>query len=421
MAPFSKVVYFRHIKKRRIKMKLKGLYFLLVLGLLLSACAPQATPTQAPATQAPATQPAATEAPAAPTETAMPACTQAIKIAIIGAQSGTNAVLGDWMKKGVTLAVEQKNAAGGIQGCPVELIIYDDEADPTKSVGLAQKVATQDNVMAAWATTNSSSALADIPIFQQYKIPQLTNGTNVTITQQGSPFIFRANPAGPAYEDPLVDYLVNDGKTKFAIIGDNSAYGKGEATYQTAALQRNNLEPLATEEFGIDDKDFTGQLTKIMQTQPEVLLLAASEVAGGLVAKQARQLGFEGIIAGGSAMGTPKFIETAAEAAEGVYFTSPYPGNDANDQTRAFAAAYEARWGDAPEVHGANTYDGTNMLLMAMENADPLTPENVAAEMHKICGYAGLQGEFCYDETGEGIKLTNLGIIKDGQLTYLPK
>ncbi len=69
----------------------------------------------------------------------------------------------------------------------VELIIYDDEADPTKSVGLAQKVATQDNVMAAWATTNSSSALADIPIFQQYKIPQLTNGTNVTITQQGSP------------------------------------------------------------------------------------------------------------------------------------------------------------------------------------------------------------------------------------------
>jgi branched-chain amino acid transport system substrate-binding protein len=379
-------------------MKLKGLYVFLVLGLLLSACAPQATPTQAPATQAPATQPAATEAPAAPTETAKPVCTQAIKMAIIGAMSGTNAVLGDWMKKGVTLAIEEKNAAGGINGCTVELIIYDDEADPTKSVGLAQKVATQDNVMAAWATTNSSSALADIPIFQQYKIPQLTNGTNVTITQQGSPFIFRANPAGPAYEDPLVDYLVKDGKTKFAIIGDNSAYGKGEAAYQTTALQRNNLEPLATEEFGIDDKDFTGQLTKIMQTQPEVLLLAASEVAGGLVAKQARQLGFEGIIAGGSAMGTPKFIETAAEAAEGVYFTSPYPGNDANDQTRAFAAAYEARWGDAPEVHGANTYDGTNMLLMAMENADPLTPENVAAEMHKICGYVGLQGEFCYDD-----------------------
>lgn len=395
-------------------MKLKGIYILLIVGLLLASCAPQATPTQAPATQAPAVQPATQAAP--PTA----ACAQPVKIAIIGAMSGTNAVLGDWMKKGVTLAIEQKNAAGGIHGCQVQLVVYDDEADPTKSVGLAQKVATEDKVMAAWATTNSSSALADIPIFQQYKIPQLTNGTNVTITQQGSPFVFRANPAGPAYEDPLVDYLVKQGKTKFAIIGDNSAYGKGETAYQTAALTRNKLTALDTESYGIDDKDFTGQLTKIFQTQPEVLLLAASEVAGGLVAKQARQLGFTGVIAGGSAMGTPKFIETAGDAAEGVYFTSPYPGNNANDQTRAFAAAYKTRWGDDPEVHGANTYDGTNMLLMAMDNASPLTPENVAAEMHKVCDYQALQGKFCYDSNGEGIKVTNLGIIKGGQLTYLP-
>jgi len=401
-------------------MKQKVLYILLVLGLLLAACAPAATPTQAPATEAPATE-APTEAPATEAPTAAPVvCEQAIKIAIIGAQSGTNAVLGDWMKKGVTLAVEQKNAAGGIKGCLVELIIYDDEADPTKSVGLAQKVATQDNVMAAWATTNSSTALADIPIFQQYKIPQLTNGTNVTITQQGSPYIFRTTPAGPAFEDPLVDHLVEQGNTKFAIIGDNAAYGKGETLYQTEALARHSLTPLAVEEFGVDDKDFTGQLTKILQTEPEVLLLAASEVAGGLVAKQARQLGFEGVIAGGAAMATPKFIETAAEAAEGVYFTTPYPGNDANDQTRAFAAAYKERWGEDPEFHGANTYDGTNLLLTAMENADPLTPENIAAEMHKICGYQGVLGEFCYDENGEGIKLTNLGIIKDGQLTLVP-
>ncbi len=396
-------------------MKQKGLFVLLILGLLLASCAPQATipsqtPTKEPATQAPATQVIP------PT----PACAQPVKIAVIGAMSGTNAVLGDWMTKGVTLAVEQKNAAGGVQGCQVQLVFYDDEADSTKSMALAQKVATSGDIMAVWATTNSGTALADLPIFEQYKIPQLTNGTNVTITQQGSAYIFRVNPAGPAYEDPPIDYLVKDGKTKFAIIGDDTAYGKGEATYQTAALARSLLTPLATEEFGADQTDFTAQLTRIFKTQPEVLLLASSEVAGGLVAKQARELGFTGIIAGGSAMSTPKFLETAGQAAEGVYFTSPYPGNDANQQTRAFAAAYKARWGDDPEVHGANTYDGTNMLLIAMENAYPLTPENVATEMHKICGYQTLQGKFCYDANGEGIKVTNLGIIKNGQFTYFP-
>ncbi|HUI87955.1 MAG TPA: ABC transporter substrate-binding protein [Anaerolineales bacterium] len=399
-------------------MRNKVLYVLLALGLVLGACAPQATPTAAPPTQAPvATSAAATAAPAA---TATQACAQPVKIAIIGAMSGTNASLGNWMTQGVTLAVEQKNKAGGVQGCQVQVITYDDQADPTTSVGLAQKVATQDNAMAVWATTNSNTALADIPIFQQYKIPQLTNGTNVTITQQGSAYIFRVNPAGPAYETPVVNYLVKQGKTKFAIIGDNSAYGVGETKYQTDALKADNLTPLDTESYGINDKDFTGQLTKILQTQPDVLLLASSEVAAGLIAKQARQLGFTGIIGGGSGLASPVFISTAGSAAEGAYFTSPYPGNDANDATRAFDAAYKARWGADPEVHGANTYDGTNMLLMAMDNAHPLTPDNVATELHKICNYQGLQGTFCYNQSGEGINTTFLGVVKNGQLTYLP-
>ena len=403
-------------------MKQKVFYILLILGLMLSACAPAATPTQAPP-QAKTEAPAITEAPTevateAPTEAPV-VCEQQVKIGIIGAMSGTTASLGDYMKKGVTLAVEQKNAEGGIQGCQIQLVIYDDEADPTKSTGLAQKVATEDEVMAVWATTNSSTALSDLPIFEQYKIPQMTNGTNVDITRQGSAYIFRAGPAGPAFENSLINHLVKkEGYTKFAIIGDNTAYGKGESAYQIDALKANNLEALAVEEHGVDDKDFTGQLTKIIGTQPEVLLLASSEVAGGLIAKQARQLGFEGTIAGGVAMGSAKFLETAGDAAEGVYFTAAYPGNEANDQTKAFAAAFKARWGIEPEFHNANTYDLTQVLFIAMENAHPLTPENVAAEMHKVCDYQSLQGKMCIGETGESLTTSLVGVIKNGQLTY---
>jgi len=372
---------------------------------LLSACGtpqPAAGPTAAP-------QPAATKS------------AEPIKVAIIGAMSGTNAVLGDWMKKGVTLAVEEKNAAGGICGRQIQLVIYDDEADPTKSVNLAQKVATEDKVVAAWATTNSTSALADIPIFKQYKIVQITNGTNVDITNKGSEYVFRSCPAGPAYEIPLVDFLVTKkGFKKFALITDTSAYGKGEADYQTAALKAHGLEPLARESYGIDDKDFTGQLTKILQTQPEVLLFGGSEIASGLIAKQARQLGFKGQMAGGPAIGTPKFIETAgADIVEGVFFTGAYPTNDLNDMTRAFAKRYAARWnGEEAEIHGANTYDGTQMLMMAMEKACPnLTGEAIAAAFHTICGYKGLQGEFCVQPNGETLTKTLLGVIKGGKLT----
>lgn len=389
----------------------RNLLFVLVLVsvLLVAACAPAATP--APTSQAPA--------PAGQPTAAAKATGEPIKIAIIGAMSGTNAVLGDWMKKGVTLAVEEKNAAGGIHGRPVQIVVYDDEADPTKSVGLAKKVATDDKVVAAWATTNSSSALSDIPVFAEYKIVQITNGTNLDITNKGSAYVFRACPAGPAYETPIVEFLVKQkGFKKFAIITDTAAYGKGEADYQEAALKTLGLQALTRESYGIDDKDFTGQLTKILQTNPEVLLFGGSEVASGLIAKQARQLGFKGQMAGGSAIATPKFAETAgADIAEGVFATAPYLTNDLNDMTKAFAAKYKARWNEDPEVHGANTYDGTQMLLMAMDNAYPtITGEAIAAAFHKISGYKGLQGTFNVQANGETIDKTQLGVWKAGKL-----
>ncbi len=399
-------------------MKRSLLLVTVVLAVLLAACT---TPATAPApTSAPAPSTAAAPTTAAQPTAASQASGEPIKIAIIGAMSGTNAVLGDWMKKGVTLAVEEKNKAGGIHGRQIQIVVYDDEADPTKSVNLAQKVATDDKVVAAWATTNSSSALADIPIFAQYKIVQLTNGTNVDITNKGSAYIFRACPAGPAYETPLVDFLVKTkGFKKFALITDTSAYGKGEADYQTAALKANGLEPLTRESYGIDDKDFTGQLTKILQLNPEVILFGGSEVASGLVAKQARQLGFKGQLAGGSAIATPKFAETAGkDVAEGIFATAPYLTNDLNDKTKAFAAKYKARWNEDPEVHGANTYDGTQLLLMAMDNAYPNeTGEAIAAAFHKISGYDGLQGTFSVQSNGETINKTQLGVWKDGKLT----
>jgi branched-chain amino acid transport system substrate-binding protein len=380
---------------------------------IISACQPAAAPTAAPVPATAVPKPAATVPP------------EPIKIAIIGAQSGTNAALGNWMKEGVTLAVEEKNAAGGIHGRPITIVIYDDEADPTKSVNLAQKVATDDKVVAAWATTNSTSALADIPIFQQYKIVQLTNGTNVDITNKGSPYVFRACPAGPAYEIPLVDFFVKTkGFKKLAIITDTSAYGKGEADYQEAELKVLGLAALTRQSYGIDDKDFTGQLTAILATNPEVLLFGGSEIASGLIAKQARQLGFKGVMGGGSAVGTPLFVNTAgADVAEGVMFTGAYPTNDLNDTTRAFAVRYKARWGNDPEIHGANTYDGTQLLMMAMDKAFPTeTGDAIATAFHTIQGYRGLQlGVFNVQPNGETLAATTLGIIKGGKLTiYTP-
>jgi len=382
---------------------------MVVLSLVLAACGAQATPTAVPTT-------APTKAPVSQPTT--PPTGEPIKVALIAPQSGTNAILGEWEKKSISIAFDEQNAAGGVCGRPLELLIEDDEADPTKSVSLVQKVITQDGVVAAFATTNSTPTLADVPIFAEYKVPHLTGALNADITRMGSAYVFRNTPAGPAYEKTIVDFLISKGFTKFAIVSDTSAYGKGEAQYQQDALEAQGIEPLAVEWYGIEDKDFTGQLTKILAADPEVLLFGGSEVASGLIAKQARQLGFTGQFGGGAAIGTTKFIEVAEDAAEGTFYATPYPSNDLNELTRAFAAKYEARWGEPPENHGAKGYDQATLLIYALEQACPnITPQAIADQLHAVCGFQGLQGEFCYDEAGEGLHETYIGLIKDGELT----
>lgn len=364
------------------------------VAVLSSACAPAATPVT--------------------TRSAEP-----IKFALIGPLTGVNAVLGEWQKKGWTLVFDEVNAAGGIKGRPIVYQLEDDEADPTKAVNLAQKVILQDKVVAAHACPNSTPTLAVVPIFAQYKVPHFTAALNVDITNKGSQYVFRTAPAGPAYEDTLVDFLAGQKKfTKFAIISDTSAFGKGQGDYQEAALARNGgLKALTRELYGIEDKDFTNQLTKIIRTNPEVLLIAGSEVAAGLIAKQARQLGFKGIIAGGTAIGTTKFIEVAGDAAEGVIFTSPYITPDVSPLAKMWADKYKARWGEELESHGAQAIDGANLFVLAANNAYPnITPETIATELRKIKGYQGIQGVFNVDERGETLSKTMLGIIKGGKL-----
>lgn len=343
-----------------------------------------------------------------------------IEIGWIGPLSGVNAILGHWDTQGIELAIDAQNAKGGIHGRQIHLDKLDDAADPTQSVNDAQRLITQDHIVACFCTPNSGNTLAVEPLLTRNKIVQITPGLAGNLTAKGSSYIFRDTPVGLAFESTLINFLVQQKHFQsFAIITDTTDYGQGEAQYQTQALQKFGLKPLTVQRYGANDTDFTGQLDAIIATHPQVLLFGGSEVASGLIAKQARRLGFTGQLAGGAAIGTPKFIQVAgATIANNTYFTSAYINNDKNDQTKAFAAAYEAKWHEAPEGHGAKAYDGAELLIQALNAAYPtITGEAISAAMHNIRNFQGLQGTVSFDATGEGFHDTSVGVIKDGQLT----
>ncbi|MEU8792675.1 ABC transporter substrate-binding protein [Streptomyces sp. NPDC048643] len=340
-----------------------------------------------------------------------------IKLAVVDAQSGQLASLGDWEAKGAKLAVDEWNKKGGINGRKIKLTVFDDQGDPTTGTNIARKL-DSGNYIAMIGTAESAVTVAMAPILKQAQIPNITSGQATALVDVKSPFLFLNGPTSTTYDSTLADYLINTRKyKKIALISNNGSYGKGEHDAFTAALKKAGITPVADQVVTTDQKDFSASLSRIRQAKPDVIFLGSEEVEAGLIVKQARDLGIKAPFAGAAPQGTPVFTDTAGAAnAEGTIVSSPYLSNDISDASRSFAAAYKAKYGKDAELHGAKAYDGTNIVLTALKNTKVATGKKLADEI-RATKYQGLLGDFAYDDTGVGIFKTTIGVIKDGKLS----
>jgi branched-chain amino acid transport system substrate-binding protein len=340
-----------------------------------------------------------------------------VTIAIVDAQSGQLSSLGHWEHNGVTLAVDEINANGGVcDGRKITLDQFDDQGDPTTGTTLAQKVATGGYV-AVLGTAESGVTLAMIPVLTPAEIPMMSSGQSPKLAQSGSDFIFLNSPTSTTFDSTLAKYLVQTkGYDSIAMISNNGAYGTGEHDSFTAALKDLGVTPVADEIVTPDQKDFSGSLSTIRGANPQVLFIGSEEVEAGLIAKQARTLGIQAVIAGGAPIGTQVYIDTAgADNAEGSIVSTPYLSNDATDKTKAFAAAYQKAFGETAEAHGAKAYDGAMIYAQALNDSDCATGKKLADAIRNV-KYDGLQGSFSFDENGVGLSETQIGIIQSGQV-----
>ncbi|MEV6342722.1 ABC transporter substrate-binding protein [Actinoplanes sp. NPDC051851] len=339
-----------------------------------------------------------------------------IKIAVVDAQSGQLSSLGAWELKGARLAVDEWNAAGGIDGRRIQLDVFDDQGDPTVGTNLARKIDSE-GYIAMIGTAESAVTIAMAPALKQAEIPNITSGQSPGLVAVGSEFLFLNGPTSTTYDETLAGHVVDrQGIRKIAMITNNGSYGKGEHDAFLKALTTRGVTPLTDQVVTADQKDFSAALTTIRQKNPELIFLGAEEVESGLIVKQARDLGITVPFAGAAPQGTPVFLDTAGAAnAEGTIVSSPYLSNDVSDASKKFAAAYQAKYNEAAELHGAKAYDGTQILLTALKTSDAATGRPLADAI-RATTYQGLLGDFAYDRTGVGIFATAIGTIKDGKL-----
>lgn len=339
-----------------------------------------------------------------------------VKIAVVDAQSGQDSSLGQWEYNGVRLAVRQANAHGGIDGRKIVLTLFDDQGDPTVSADIARKVASG-GFVAMFGTAESADTIAMAPILQRAKIPAITSGQSPEMTALHDPYLFLNTPTSVTYDSTLADYLIKTrGYKSIAMITNNDAYGQGEHDAFKADLAGLGVKPVADQVVTPDAKDFSADLTTIRQKNPQVLFIGAEEVESGLIAKQARALGIKAVFAGAAPVGTPIFPATAGAASvQGTIVSSPYLSNSLTPASRAFAAAYQAAYGQAPELHGAKAYDGAQIVIRALRASHGATGLKLAGAIRAV-RYTGLLGTFVFGQDGVGLRQTRIGIIKGGQV-----
>jgi branched-chain amino acid transport system substrate-binding protein len=399
------------------------------------AAAEPAAPTEAPAapapTEAPAEPAAPTEAPAAPAPTEAAAAGSASgEPILIGAAfnlTGGFASIDVPAKNGAELAVAEINAAGGVNGRPIELKVLDGQSDATTVGNIATQLIEGEQVVALVGLTDSDMALAAGPIAQAAGIPFVVVGA----TSPNLP----GQVGDTLYMVPFGDNVQAAAGAEFASqeLGLKSAYllwDKGtEYTTLLAEFWKQRwaeLEPeglLGEDTYQSGDTDYSAQFTTIkgLDPQPDYLFISALPDDIGTIVKQARDAGLTLPIIGGDGYDTPLLLEVGGPAAENVYFTthSLLDAESGSEAVKQFIAAYQAQHGAAPDnAFAALGYDAVKLLADAMNRAGSTDAAPVLAALSETSGFPGVTGEINF---GPGVQVPQKGVtvvaVKDGKFT----
>lgn len=326
-----------------------------------------------------------------------------IKIGGVGPLTGSQAEVGQDLINGEKLAVEEINAAGGLLGKKVILVSMDDKADPKEAVSVAHKLVSDPQVVAIVGHLNSGATLPASRVYYQGNIVMLTPAsTNPKITKQGFKNVFRAcitdEVQGPLCASFAIDKLK---KEKFTVLHDKTAYGQGIAEQFTKTVIDKGKTLLLFEGITEGDKDFTAILIKIKSLNPDLLFFGGMFPEGGLIVKQAKQLGLGTTFMAGDGCFAPEFMKIGGSASEGTIISFLSPPWEKGESTKEFVAKFEKKYG-AVKNFAPYGYECVNIIAKAVKTAGKADRKAILDTMADPNFYhEGILGRTQFDEKGD--------------------
>lgn len=346
------------------------------------------------------------------------------KIGGIFSITGSSSFLGDPEKKSLEMAVDEINAQGGIDGRPVEAVIYDTEGDPTKAVLAVNKLISKDSVLAIIGPSLTPTTLAVMPIVERVQVPLISCAAGIQIVEPVKPYVFKTAQSDVLAVATIYKHMQKHDIKKIGILTVTNAFGVSGRDQLVKQASDYGIRIVKEEAYGANDTDMTAQLTKIKGENPDAIVCWGTNPGPAVVAKNMRQLGLTMPLYQSHGVASPKFIELAGEAAEGIRLPTGkilvadlLPETDPQKAVlKKYISDYTQRYGGGVSGFGGYAYDAMHMLAKALKGTGG-DKAKIRDNLEKISNQVGISGVFTMtpqDHNGLGPEAFVMVEIRNG-------
>src|SRR5262249_6316844 len=252
-----------------------------------------------------------------------------VKVALVAAMSGGSALSGEAIKRGLTVAIDEINAKGGVLGGrKIELVIRDEEGNPGKGVTAARDVIEREKAVAVFGGLHSPDGLAMLPVFHELKGPYVGTwaaATNITRNARKPNFMFRVSA-----NDDIVDHFLANHVTeklngkKPGVPLESTPWGESNQAGLTKWFSKMNVQPVGIEKFNWNDPDMSPQLLRLKSGGADTLVMVANAPEGAQVVKSRAKIGWNVPTVSHWGISGGRFAELAGDLSESVVFVQTY-------------------------------------------------------------------------------------------------
>ena len=346
-----------------------------------------------------------------------------ILIGHYGSLTGSQATFGISTDNGIKMAIEDLNAAGGINGRKVKLVTYDDKGEAREASTAVTRLVTKDGVVAVIGEVASGLSLAAAPICQEGGVPMISpSSTNPKVTKVGD-MIFRVCFIDP-FQGKVCAKFAREHESlkasKAAIVTDQgSPYSVGlEEEFEKSFVALGGTV-VSKQTYQAGDQDYSAQLTSIRAAEPDVIFVPGyyTEVASMIL--QARKLGMTQPFVGADGWDSAKLGEIAGDAINGCFYSNHYSQEDPSPKIQDFIAKYKAKHNEIPDALAALGHDSAMILFDAMKKAGTLEGAAIAAELAKTKDFDGITGKISIDAERNAVKPAVMLEMRNGAPKYV--